>query len=170
MADAWMVRERDSWVATTAALTGDIVLAEDVSVWYGASLRGDEARITIGARTNLQDNVVAHCDPGEPLVVGADCTVGHGALLHGLKIGNRCLVGMGAILLQGSEIGDECLVGAGALVGEGVKIPPRSVVLGVPGKVVRKVTDDEVKGFLKAAREYGDMALAHCGGLHRRRV
>jgi len=170
MADAWLVRERDSWVATTAVVTGDVDLAPDVNVWYGAVLRGDEAKITIGRGTNIQDQVVAHCDPGEPLVVGEDCTIGHGALLHGLKIGNRCLVGMGAILLRGSEVGEECLIGAGALVAEDMKVPPRSVVFGVPGKVVRKVTDDEVKSFLKAAKGYADLALATCGGKHRRFV
>lgn len=170
MADAWLVREREAWVATTASVTGIVTLAEDVNVWYGAVLRGDEADITIGRGTNIQDNAVAHCDPGEPLVVGEDCTIGHGAILHGLRIGNRCLVGMGAILLQRSEVGDECLIGAGAVVTEGMKVPPRSVVLGVPGKVVRKVTDDEVKSFLKAAKGYADLALATCGGLHRRYV
>lgn len=170
MADGWMVRERDSWVATTAVITGIVDLAEDVNVWYGASLRGDEAPIAIGARTNIQDNVVAHCDPNQPLTIGQDCTIGHGAILHGAKIGNKCLIGMGAILLQKSEIGDECLIGAGAVVTEGEKIPPRSVVLGVPGKVVRKVTDDEVKSFLKSANGYMALALATCGGLHRRYV
>jgi carbonic anhydrase/acetyltransferase-like protein (isoleucine patch superfamily) len=170
MADGWLVRERDAWVAHNAVVTGVVDLAEDVNVWYGASLRGDEARIAIGPRTNVQDNCVLHCDPGEPLVVGADCVIGHGAILHGLRVGDRCLVGMGAILLQGSEIGDECLVGAGTVVPEGMKVPARSVVLGVPGKVVRKVTDDEVKGFVKAAKGYVDLALATCGGLHRRFV
>ena len=170
MADGWLVRERDAWVATDAIVTGDVDLATDVNVWYGASVRGDEAKITIGARTNLQDGVVAHCDPGEPLVVGEDCTIGHGAILHGLRIGNRCLVGMGAILLQGSEIGDECLIGAGALVKEGTKVPPRSVVLGVPGVVARKVTDAEVKEFLRSAKGYVDLALDTCGGKHRRYV
>jgi len=170
MADAWLVRERDAWVATNAAVTGEVDFAPDVNVWYGASIRGDEAPITIGRGTNLQDRVVAHCDPGQPLSVGEDCTIGHGAILHGRSIGNRVLVGMGAILLQGSEVGDECLIGAGALVTEGMKVPPRSVVLGVPGKVVRKVTDDEVKSFLKSARGYADLALATCGGKHRRYV
>lgn len=170
MADGWLVRERESWVAMNAMVTGSVDLDEDVNVWYGASVRGDEAKITIGARTNIQDGVVVHCDPGEPQSIGADCTVGHGAVLHGLKVGNRCLIGMGALLLQKSEIGDECLIGAGALVTEGMKVPARSVVLGVPGKVVRKVTDDEVKSFLQAARGYVDLALATCGGLHRRYV
>jgi gamma-carbonic anhydrase len=170
MADGTLVREREYWVASNAMVTGLVDLAEDVNVWYGASLRGDEAPITVGARTNIQDNVVAHCDPKEPLSIGQDCTIGHGALLHGAKVGNRCLVGMGAILLQRSEIGDECLIGAGAVVTEGMKIPPRSVVLGVPGKVVRKVTDEEVRSFLKSANGYMALALATCGGLHRRYV
>ena len=168
MADGRLVRERDAWVASTATVTGDVDLAPEVNVWYGASVRGDEAAIRIGARTNIQDNCVLHCDPGQPLTVGEDCTVGHGAILHGSRIGDRCLVGMGAILLQGSMIGDECLVGAGTLVTEGMKVPPRSVVLGVPGKVVRKVTPEEVKGFLKSAKGYVDLATATCGGKHSR--
>jgi len=170
MADGWLVRERESWVAVGAMVTGDVVLGPDVNVWYGASVRGDEARIRIGARTNIQDNCVLHCDPGEPMTVGEDCTVGHGAILHGKSLGNRCLVGMGAILLQGSEIGDECLIGAGTVVTEGMKVPKRSVVLGVPGKVVRKVTPAEVKRFLASAKGYCDLALATCGGKHRRFV
>lgn len=170
MADGRLVRERDSWVADNARVTGDVVLGPDVNIWYGASVRGDEARIAIGARTNIQDNCVLHCDPGEPLTIGEDCTIGHGAILHGSKIGNRCLVGMGAVLLQKTEIGDECLIGAGAVVTEGMKVPARSVVLGVPGKVARKVKPAEVKGFLKSAKGYVDLALVTCGGKHRRYV
>ena len=168
MADGRLVRERDAWVAENATITGDVVFGPEVNVWYGASVRGDEAKITIGARTNIQDNCVVHCDHGDPQTIGEDCTIGHGAILHGRKLGNRCLVGMGAILLQGSVIGDECLVGAGTLVTEGMKVPKRSVVLGVPGKVVRKVTEAEVKGFLKSAKGYVDLATATCGGKHGR--
>ncbi len=168
MADGWLVRERESWVANTAVVTGWVDLGPEVNIWYGASIRGDEAKILVGARTNLQDNVVAHCDPGEDMTIGEDCTIGHGALLHGAKIGRRCLIGMGAILLPRSEIGDECLIGAGAVVTEGMKVPPRSVVLGVPGKVVRPVTPEEVKGFLESARGYVRLASMTCGGLHRR--
>ena len=170
MADGRLVRERDAWVAENATITGDVALGPEVNVWYGASIRGDEAKITIGARTNIQDNCVLHCDPGQPLAVGDDCTIGHGAVLHGSKVGNRCLVGMGAILLQKSEIGDECLIGAGTVVTEGMKVPKRSVVLGVPGKVVRKVTEAEVKGFLKSAKGYVDLAMATCGERYRRIV
>ena len=158
MADGWLVREREAWVATTAILTGTVEIAPEVNVWYGVSIRGDEAEIRIGARTNIQDNSVLHCDPGEPMAIGEDCTVGHGAILHGMKIGDRCLIGMGAILLQRSVVGDECLVAAGAVVPEGMEIPPRSVVMGVPAKVVRKVTDEEVKSFLASAKGYTDLA------------
>ena len=168
MATGWLVRERDSWVATTATITGDVDLDPEANIWYGVSIRGDEANIRIGARTNIQDNCVAHCDPGQPLVVGEDCTIGHGAILHGSRIGNRCLVGMGAILLQGSVLGDECLVGAGAVVTEGMAVPARSVVMGVPGKIVRQVTDDEVKSFLAAAKGYCDLALLTAGKRHAR--
>ena len=168
MADGWLVRERNAWVATTATVTGWVDLADDVSVWYGASLRGDEAKIRIGARTNLQDNCVAHCDPGEDLSVGEDCTIGHGSILHGRRIGNRCLVGMGAILLQRTVVGDECLIAAGTVLAEGTQVPGRSVVMGVPGKVVRKVTEDEVKKFLAAAKGYADLAMKTAGKLHTR--
>ncbi len=168
MADGWLVREKDAWVATTAVVTGRVDLAPGVSVWYGASVRGDEAPIRIGAGTNLQDGCVVHCDPGEPQAIGEDCTVGHGAILHGLEIGDRCLVGMGAILLQRSVVGDECLIGAGALVTEGMQVPPRSVVMGVPGKVVRKVTDEEVKDFLASAKGYADLATRTAARMHSR--
>jgi len=170
MADIWLRRERDGWVAPNATISGDVILGPEVNVWYGASIRGDEAKITIGARTNIQDNAVIHCDPGEPQTIGDDCTIGHGAILHGSKIGNRCLVGMGAIVLQKAEIGDECLIGAGAVVKEGAKIPARSVVLGVPGEVARKVTDDEAKGFVKSAKGYVDLASETAGEKFRRYV
>ena len=168
MADGRLVRQRDAWVAENAMVTGDVDLAADVSIWYGASVRGDEAKIRIGARTNIQDNCVIHCDHGDPQTIGEDCTVGHGAILHGRRLGNRCLVGMGAILLQQSEIGDECLIGAGTVVTEGMKVPKGSVVLGVPGKVVRKVKPDEVKKFLQSAKNYAALALATCAEKHRR--
>jgi len=165
-----MVKEGGAWVATTATVTGDVVLGEGANLWYGASVRGDEAALTIGRRTNLQDNVVMHADPDEPQVLGDDCTIGHGALLHGMRVGNRCLIGMGAVLLQRSVVGDECLVGAGTLVREGQVIPARSVVLGVPGKVVRRVTDEEVARFLRSAEGYVAKAVAHADGTFARPV
>ena len=170
MANGWLERERDAWVATNAIVTGDVDIGPESSIWYGVSVRGDESPIKIGARTNIQDNSVAHTDPDQPLEIGDDCTIGHGALLHGRKIGNRCLIGMGAILLQGSEIGDECLIGAGTVVPEEMKVPPRSVVRGVPGEVVRQVTDEEVASFLKASSGYVDWAVKTCGKLFTRAV
>ncbi len=170
MADGEMRREREAWVATTATVTGDVLLGPDTSVWFGCSVRGDEASIRVGARTNLQENCVAHTDPGLPLSIGEDVTVGHGAILHGSRIGSGSLVGMGAILLQKSVIGEECLVGAGSLVPEGMEVPRRSVVLGVPGKVVRQVTDAEAKRFREQARGYVEKATAHCGKRYSRLI
>jgi carbonic anhydrase/acetyltransferase-like protein (isoleucine patch superfamily) len=168
MATGEMKREREAWVASNAILTGNIVLGSGTSIWFGCSVRGDEARITLGDRTNLQDNCVVHCDPDQPQSVGADVTVGHGAILHGTRIGDRTLIGMGAILLQESDIGEECIIGAGALVPQGMKVPPRSLVLGVPGRVVRQVTDEEVAANVASALGYMAMASAHCGGKFRR--
>jgi carbonic anhydrase/acetyltransferase-like protein (isoleucine patch superfamily) len=168
MADGAMIPEGEAIVADNAALTGDVRLGRDVNIWFGASVRGDEATLAIGDGTNLQDNCVVHADPGEPQTIGRDCTVGHGAILHGAVVGDRCLIGMGAILLQRSEIGDECLVGAGTLIRDGAKIPPRSVVLGVPGRVVRSVTDEEAASFLRSARDYVAKAREHVAGKYRR--
>jgi len=168
MADGVMRREHEHWVGATSTVTGDVDLGVEASVWYGASVRGDEANIRIGARTNIQDNAVVHCDPGQPQVIGDDTTVGHGAILHGKRVGSRCLIGMGAILLQESVVGDECIIGAGTLVPQGTEIPPRSVVLGVPGKVVRQVTDEEVKRNLASAKGYASKASAHAGRIHAR--
>ncbi len=148
-------------VASTASVMGRVRLGVDASVWYGAVLRGDDDVITIGARTNIQDNSVVHALPGVPLSVGDDVTVGHAAILHMKSVGARCLIGMGAILLGESVIGEECVVAAGALVKERAVIPPRSLVVGMPAKVVRAVTDDEVKMILASAREYMEKARLH---------
>jgi carbonic anhydrase/acetyltransferase-like protein (isoleucine patch superfamily) len=158
-------RERDHWIATNAVVCGAVEILGEASIWYGAVVRGDEAPIHIGARTNIQDGCVVHADPGQPNWIGDDCTVGHRAVVHGSRIGNRCLIGMGSIVLQESEIGDECLIGAGALVPHGAKIPPRSVVVGVPGKVVRQVTDAEARSFVDSAKGYVRKASAHAGNL-----
>jgi carbonic anhydrase/acetyltransferase-like protein (isoleucine patch superfamily) len=132
------------WVAETAVLVGRVVVGEEASVWFGAVARGDNEPIVIGARTNVQDGCVLHTDPGFPLTVGAEATIGHRVVLHGCTIGRGTLVGMGAVVLNGARIGDECLIGAGTLVPEGKEIPPRSVVLGFPGKVVREVTERDL--------------------------
>lgn len=152
-----------AFIHPTALVNGDVVLGEGVSLWPYAVVRGDIAPIRIGARTNLQDGVIVHTDYGVPIVVEEDVVVGHRAVLHGVRVGKGCLIGMGAMLLSQSDIGEECIIGAGAVVTEGKKIPPRSLVLGMPGKVIRAITDEEVANirticarYHNLAREYGE--------------
>jgi carbonic anhydrase/acetyltransferase-like protein (isoleucine patch superfamily) len=150
-----------AWIAPTATVVGDVHLADQVSVFYGAVLRGDTDSIRIGEGTNLQDNVVVHCDRGSPTTVGARVSVGHAAVLHGCTIEDDCLIGMGAIVMNGAVIGRETLVAAGAVVPQGAVIPPRSLVAGVPGKVRRELTDDEVEHIHGNAARYLDYAKHH---------
>ena len=154
-------RVGNAWIAGNAAVTGDVTLGDDVSVWFAASIRGDDASVKIGAETNIQDHVMVHADPGIPNEIGSSIVVGHGAILHGAKVGDRCLIGMGSILLTGSVVGEECIIAAGAVVTEHRVIPPRSVVMGVPGRVVRPVTDAEVKDILWSADHYVQRAREH---------
>ncbi len=147
-----------AFISSHSTVTGDVSLGRDSSVWHNATLRGDIAPIKVGARTNIQDGAVLHVANDLPCLVGADVTVGHGAIVHGCKVGDRCLIGMGAILLNGAEIGEESIIGAGALVTEGKKIPPRSLVLGNPGKITRQVTDDEVRKIIESAATYCALA------------
>lgn len=142
------------WVAPNAVLLGRVKLEVDASVWFGAVLRGDNELITVGTRSNIQDGCVLHTDPGYPLDIGPDCTIGHMVMLHGCSIGARSLIGIGSIILNGADIGEECLIGANTLIPEGKKFPPRSMVLGSPGKVVRELTSEEVKRFGGAAGRY----------------
>jgi carbonic anhydrase/acetyltransferase-like protein (isoleucine patch superfamily) len=144
---------REAFVFTTAVLIGDVVLDEGANVWPGAVLRGDVERI--------KDNSVAHTDPGFPITVGPDCVIGHNVTLHGATVGARCLIGMGAILLNGCQIGDECIVGAGALVTQGKVFPPRSLIVGSPAKVVREVTDDDLKPRAELRDRYARRSLAY---------
>jgi carbonic anhydrase/acetyltransferase-like protein (isoleucine patch superfamily) len=132
------------WIAPTASVIGAVTLGRDVGVWFGAVLRGDNEPIAIGEATNIQEHVMMHTDPGFPLTIGTGCTIGHRAILHGCTLGNNVLIGMGAIVLNGAMVGDDCLIGAGALVPEGREIPPGSLVLGMPGKVARPLTPDEI--------------------------
>jgi carbonic anhydrase/acetyltransferase-like protein (isoleucine patch superfamily) len=138
----------------SAVVMGDVVLGDDVSLWPSAVLRGDMASIRVGNRTNIQDGSVFHTDTDFPAVIGEDCIVGHKACVHACTIGNRCLIGINSTVLTGAVIGDECIIGAGTVVLEGAKIPARSLVLGVPGKVVRRITNDEVKRILHGVSEY----------------
>lgn len=142
------------WVAPNAVVIGDVVLGPDSSVWFGAVLRGDNERITLGAGSNVQENCILHTDPGFPLLIGADVTVGHGAILHGCTIGDGALIGMGATVLNGARIGRNCLIGARALVGEGKEIPNNSVVLGVPGRVTGEVSAAQAERMRAGAGHY----------------
>jgi len=133
------------WVAGNATVIGRVVIEEDASVWFNSVVRGDNEPIVIGARANVQDGCILHTDPGLPLIVGAEATIGHGAVLHGCTIGRGALIGIGAIVLNGAHIGEDCMIGAAALIPEGKTIPPRSVVLGSPGKVVRQVSEQDLE-------------------------
>jgi carbonic anhydrase/acetyltransferase-like protein (isoleucine patch superfamily) len=144
----------DYFVADDAVVVGSVLLGADASVWFGAVVRGDNDLITIGARSNVQDLAVLHTDPGIPLVIGNDCTIGHKVMLHGCTIGDNSLVGINAVILNGARIGRNCLIGAGSLIPEGKTIPDGSLVMGVPGRVVRTLTDEQIAGLSRSAAGY----------------
>jgi carbonic anhydrase/acetyltransferase-like protein (isoleucine patch superfamily) len=142
------------WVAPSAVVIGKVIIEEDASVWFGSVIRGDNEPIRIGARSNVQESCVLHTDPGFPLTIGEDCTIGHMVMLHGCSIGRGSLIGIGSILLNGVKIGEECLVGANTLIPEGKEIPPRSMVLGSPGRIMRQLSAEDVARFGGAAGRY----------------
>lgn len=142
------------FVASNATVLGDITIGAESSVFFGAVLRAEHERVVIGARTNIQDNCVLHNDVSFPLIVGDDCTIGHGVILHGCTVGDNTLIGMGAIVLNGAAIGRNCIIGAGAVVPQNAVIPDGSLVLGMPGKVRRQVREEEVAENLDSARRY----------------
>ncbi len=142
------------YVAENATVVGKVVLGRQSSIWFGAVLRGDIEPITIGERSNIQDNSVAHTSSGFPVSIGQGTTVGHNVTLHGCTVGNHCLIGMGAILLDGCEVGDHCLVAAGALVKQNQKIPPGSMAVGSPARVIRKLSEEEISNVRKYADRY----------------
>ncbi|MEZ6091502.1 MAG: gamma carbonic anhydrase family protein [Pirellulaceae bacterium] len=146
------------FIAETATIIGRVRLAKDASIWPSAVLRGDIEWIDIGPRTSVQDGVVMHTDPGAPLTVGADVTIGHQATLHGCTIGDGSLIGMQAIVLNRTHVGRDCLVGAGALITEGKAFPDRSLILGSPAKVVRELSDAEVEQLRQTAERYVNRA------------
>lgn len=146
------------FIAENATVIGDVTLADDVSVWFGAVVRADRDTIMVEEGSNIQDNAVVHTTPGFPVTIGADVSVGHGAILHGCTIRNRVLVGMGAVVLNGAVVGEGSIIGAGAVVTEGKEIPPDSLVLGVPGKVVRETTPEQREGIIRNAHEYAKLA------------
>jgi len=144
----------DYWIAPTAVLIGNVKLRRNASVWWNAVLRGDNEPITIGEGANIQDGCVLHTDPGFPLTVGRDVTVGHLVMLHGCTIGDGSLVGIGSVILNGARIGRNCLIGAKAFIGEGKQIPDNSVVLGAPGKVARTLDADKAAKLAEPAARY----------------
>lgn len=156
-----------AWVAPNASVIGRVTLADASSVWFGAVIRGDNEPIVIGATSNVQENAVLHTDAGFPLTVGVGVTVGHQATLHGCTVGDGSLVGLQAVVLNGAHIGRECLIGAGTLVPEGRVIPDRSVVLGSPGKVVRMLTDEDVRRIRAGVELYVAKGAAFASGLVR---
>jgi carbonic anhydrase/acetyltransferase-like protein (isoleucine patch superfamily) len=156
----------DYYVAREAVVLGDVVLSPGVNVWFGCIIRADLARITLGQRVNLQDGCIVHTDANEPMVVEEGVVVGHRAVLHGRSIGQDTLIGMGALLLSGCEIGPECIIAAGTVVTENRRIPARSVVMGLPGKVVRQTTDEELAQTQKIAAHYLEMAQRHARGAY----
>ena len=149
------------FIARTATVIGDVKLGEHSSVWYGAVLRGDINRIVVGHHSNVQDNAVLHLADDYPCILGNWVTVGHGAIVHACKVGDECLVGMGAVILDGAVIGKQSIIGAKALVTQGTKIPPGSLVLGAPAKVVRKLSKKERAGLKWWAQKYVDNT-AYC--------
>ncbi|MFD0981289.1 gamma carbonic anhydrase family protein [Tropicimonas aquimaris] len=154
-----------AWVAPDANVIGRIVIGEDASVWFGVTLRGDNEPIVLGAGSNIQENTVCHTDMGFPLTIGAGCTIGHKAMLHGCTIGDNSLIGMGATVLNGAKIGRNCLIGACALITEGKEIPDNSLVMGSPGKVVRQLDDKAIEGLEASALGYQRQARRFRAGL-----
>ena len=142
------------WLAPTATIIGNVHLAANASVWFGAVLRGDNEPIIVGPASNVQDNCVLHTDPGAPLTIGANCTIGHQATLHGCTIGDGSLVGIGATILNNAVIGEGCIIGAHALITQGTTVAPRSLVVGAPGRVIRPVTAKEAENLAQAAAHY----------------
>ena len=146
----------ENWVATNATIIGDVTLEKNSSVWFNAIIRGDNENIYVGEGSNVQDGSVLHTDPGCPLRIGKDVTIGHIVMLHGCTIGDNSLIGIGAVILNNAKIGKNCIIGAKALITENKEIPDNSLVVGAPGRVVRKLTDEEIGKITENAKHYQD--------------
>tara|TARA_Y100000996_G_C22550255_1_gene653439 strand:+ start:20 stop:523 length:504 start_codon:yes stop_codon:yes gene_type:complete len=146
----------EAWVAPNATIIGKVKLEKNSSIWFNAVLRGDIELITVGENSNIQDGSVLHTDPGYPLTIGKGVTIGHMVMLHGCQISNDTLIGIGSIILNNAKIGKNCIIGANTLVTENKVIPDNSLVVGSPGKVLRKVTDEEIKSILENGKHYVD--------------
>ena len=153
------------FIAPTAVLVGDVVVGPEVGIWFGVVARGDIETITIGARSNVQENCVLHTDTGYPLVIGANVTIGHSAIVHGCTIGDNTLIGMGATVLNGARIGKNCLIGANALITENKVIPDNSMVVGAPGKVIREIDEEGVRNLAASADRYVKNARRFAAGM-----
>lgn len=149
-----------AFVAESADIIGDVIIEKNANVWYQSVLRGDESSIIVGENSNVQDGAIVHCKDDEPTVIGKNVTIGHAAIIHGCKIGDYSLIGMGAIVLDSAEIGEFTMVGAGTLV-TGKKFPPGVLLLGSPAKVIRELTDEEKEGLKKSALHYVEMGKKH---------
>ncbi len=156
------MHEREgTYIADTARVIGDVRIGADASVWYGASIRGDVAPIVIGSRTNIQDNAVVHCDHRYANIIGEDVTIGHGAVVHGELVDDRTLIGMRAVVMGHTKIGRDCLIAAGAVVPPGLVVPDGMVVMGVPGRIVREVSDADRAYLAKLPPHYVGLAKRH---------
>ena len=153
--------DKNAWIAESADVIGDVVVEKGVSIWYGAVIRADLSKVVIKENSNVQDNSIIHVDSDKPTIIEKGVTVGHGAILHACVIGENSLIGMGAIVLSGAKIGRNCIIGAGALIPEGREIPDNSLVLGIPGKVIRKITDEEVEKLKESSKEYLKLKKNH---------
>ncbi len=156
-----------AWVAPSADLIADVHLAEEASVWFGAVIRADNTPIIVGARSNVQEGAMLHSDPGAPLTVGEDCTIGHHAILHGCTVGARSLIGMGSVILNHAVIAEDCVVGAGALVTEGKTFPAGSLIVGSPARAVRQLDAKAIAMLRASAAHYVARARAYAQGLRR---
>ena len=154
-----------AWAAPSADLVGDVRLGARASVWFGAVIRADNTPIIFGEETNFQDGAIGHSDPGAPLTIGARVTVGHQAILHGCTVSDDCLIGMGAKMLNGAFLGPECLVGAGALITEGKRFEDGGLIVGVPARLVRPLTDAEKQRLRLSAAHYAEKAARYAAGL-----
>ncbi|WP_033919873.1 gamma carbonic anhydrase family protein [Sphingomonas sp. 37zxx] len=158
---------RGVWIAPSADVIGDVGLGEDASVWFGAVIRGDNTPILLGARSNVQEGAMLHSDPGAPLTIGEDCTIGHHAILHGCTIGDRVLIGMGATILNRAHIPDDCMVGAGALVTEGKSFPSGHLILGSPARAVRPLDAGAIAMLRVSVQHYVQRAAHFAARLQR---
>lgn len=153
--------ESGALVAAGAVIVGDVRLARDVNIWFGCVLRGDDEPITVGEASNVQDGTIVHVDIGYPTVIGRGVTIGHKATVHGCKVGDYALIGMGSIVMSGAEVGEKSIVAAGALVPEGMRVPPRTLVLGIPAKISRRLTEEELAGLEWRPAHYVERARTY---------